>query len=296
MKRFLILLLFIAVFLTSGCVSTAPRAAVYKNNTLNAVYLKDVDLAWELARIPGVNTPNSHYSEAMRLLFSDYRGKNYEAAFDEILGIGNKEERPYAPGLEALLWLYERDPDAARGVLGDFSIEKLLSLSWGDCKGPDWNDWKVIRPRLSAPEYSAYFTKNALKYIPERADGKNYLQSPFETLLVGGGDCEDFAVFIVEALEFGGYYARLFTVDIADYEKKSLMSHTVACYRDGGGWYFIQGFDGKYLSGGITGPFSQSYDMADYIAGSIGGIPRYYYIDTIFEFLEAYKHLNRGRP
>ncbi len=296
MKRFLILLFFIAVFSASGCVSMAPRAAVYKNDTLNAVYLKDENFAWELSRIPGVNTPNSPYSEAMKVLFLDYRGDTFNSAFDEILGIGNSEERPYAPGLEALLWLYERDPDTARDVLRNFSIEKLLSTSWGDCKGPEWKDWKEIRPRLSAPQYSAYFTKNALKYIPERADGKNYLQSPFETLLIGGGDCEDFAVFVVEALEFGGYYARLFTVDIADYEKKSLMSHTVACYRDGGSWYFIQGFDGKYLSGGIMGPFDQSYNMADYIAESIGGIPRYYYIDTIFEFLEAYKHLNRGRP
>jgi uncharacterized protein YceK len=296
MKRFLIRLFFIVVLSASGCVSVVPRAAVYKNDTLNAVYLKNDKLAWELSRIPGANTPNSPYSEAMKALFFDYRGKNYSEAFEEILGTGNKEERPYAPGLEALLWIYQRNPDTVREVLRDFSIEKLISTSWGDCKGPRWDDWKEIRPRLSAPEYSVYFTRNALKYIPERADGKNYLQSPFETLLIGGGDCEDFAVLIVEALEFGGYYARLFTVDIADYEKGTLNSHTVACYRDGGSWHFIQGFDGKYLSGGITGPFDQSYNMAEYIAGSIGGVPRYYYIDTILEFLEAYDHLNRGRP
>lgn len=296
MKRFLVWSISLVVFSAVGCISMVPRAAVYKNDTLNAVYLKDEKFAWELSRISGANTPNSPYNEAMKALFFDYRGHAFNSAFEEILGIGNQEERSYAPGLEALLWIYKRNPDTAREVLRDFSIEKLISTSWGDCKGPRWENWKEIRPRLSAPEYSAYFTRNALKYIPERADGRNYLQSPFETLLSGGGDCEDFAVLVVEALGFGGYYARLFTVDIADYEKKTFNSHTVACYREGGSWYFIQGFDAKYLSGGITGPFDQSYDMAEYIAGSIGGIPRYYYIDTILEFLEAYDHLNRGRP
>jgi hypothetical protein len=100
---------------------------------------------------------------------------------------------------------------------------------------------------------------------------------------------------IVEALESGGYFARLFTVDIYNEDGERLYAHTVAGYRDEHQWHFIQGFDGKYLGGGITGPFDHAYGMAEYIAGSIGGVPLYYYIDTVFEFLEAYQPLNRGR-
>ncbi len=84
-------------------------------------------------------------------------------------------------------------------------------------------------------------------------------------------------------------------MDIYRDKKKLLQSHTVACFRDGGKWYFMQGYDGKYLSGAITGPFDQSNDMADRIAGSIGGETYYFYIDTAFEFMKAYKALDRGR-
>jgi hypothetical protein len=293
MKKVILFLFFCGVL--SGCVS-ASRPAVYRNDILNDVFAKDKELAIELSRIPGVNTPRSPYGAAIKALSLDYRNPAYRPACEEIMGLGNPTDRPFAPGLEALVWLYSHDPDEARRILVDFDLDTLLSASWGALRGPAWQDWRVVRGRLTAPPFAEYYARTALTYIPERGDGKNYLQSPAETLLMGGGDCEDFAALIIEGLEFGGYYARLFTVDIYTEKGKKLRSHTVAAYREDHQWYFIQGFDGKYLTGGITGPFDQAYELANYIADSIGGVPLYYYIDTIFEFLEAYEHLNRGRP
>lgn len=292
MKRWI--LLTPILLLVVGCVSLNARVPVYDNDTLNEIHYRNEELARELANIPGVNTPSSPYLSALATLNSDYRSGRYTHAFEEIREIGSGEYADYPPALEALLWLYRADQGTARKVLADYSLDALLDAAWGDCTGEQWDEWDEVRPRIAAPELAAYFTAHALRYIPERADGKNYLQSAAETLLVGGGDCEDFALLIVEALESGGIFARLFTVDIYNDEGDRLYAHTVAAYRWNHQWYFIQGFDGEFMAGDVTGPFDHAYGMAVYIAGSIGGVPLYYYIDTVFEFLEAYQPLNRG--
>jgi hypothetical protein len=296
MKKLYVSILFLYLVAALGCAALREKVPVYKNDALNEVYYRDEGFAAELARIPGLNTPNSPYAAGLKELWADYRGGTFKGSFAAILATGNPEGRAYCAPLEALLWLYARKPAQARDVLGAWDLGQLLAAAWGDCTGSAWDEWEEIRARLSAPELVAYYTKKALRYIPEPKDGKNYLQSPYETLLMKGGDCEDFAALIVEALEFGGYFARLFTVDIYWHEKKLIESHTVACFRDGGKWYFIQGYDGKYLGGGITGPFDQSNAMADYIANSIGGVTYYYYIDTAVEFMKAFKALDRDRP
>ena len=178
-------------------------------------------------------------------------------------------------------------------ALKDFSVEKLLGEAWGGFGGERWDEWGKVRMRLSTPEIAAYYTRNGLKYIEERKDGKNYVQTPYETLLTGGGDCEDFAILIVEALEYAGYVARLFTVDIVTKEGEIIGAHTVAAYWEEGKYYFIQGFDGKYLTGEVKGPFDLPVDMAYFISGSIGGVPLRYYVDTIGQYIEAYKKNER---
>jgi hypothetical protein len=296
MKRFVALVLICLAAGTFGCAAFTPRPAVYKNDALNQVFWVDEDFAAELARIPGVNTPGSPLAAGVSALWADYRGGGYRDAFEKILGTGKPEARAYCAPLEAILWLYADDPSSTREVLADYGLDELLAASWGECAGSRWDEWDEVRARLSAPPLCAYYTKKALRYIAERNDGKNYLQSPYETTLMKGGDCEDFAALIVEALEYGGWHTRLFTVDIYRHEKKLLESHTVACFWDAGKWYFIQGYDGKYLGGGVTGPFDQANAMADYIAGSIGGQTNDYYIFTVFEFIEAYKPLSRSTP
>ncbi len=296
MKKIVIFILLASIAAAWGCAAFTPRPAVYKNDALNEVFWADETFAAELARIPGVNTPTSPLAAGLPALWADYRSGGYKDAFEKILGTPNPEARAYCAPLEAILWLYADNPASARELLADYDLERLLAASWGGCTGSRWDEWEEIRARLSVPALCAYYTKKALKYIPERNDGKNYLQSPYETILMKGGDCEDFAALIVEALEYGGWYARLFTVDISRDMKKLPDSHTVACYRDGGKWYFIQGYDGKFLAGGVTGPFDQANDMADHIAGSIGGETYYFYIDTVLEFIKAYQPLNRGRP
>jgi hypothetical protein len=296
MKRLSISILVCTVAVAWGCAAFTPRPAVYKNNALNEVFWVNEEFASELARIPGVNTPGSELAAGVSALWSDYRGGAYRDAFTKILATGIPEGRAYCAPLEAALWLYADNPGSAREVLSGYDLDRLLAASWGDCSGARWDEWDEVRARLSDPRLCAYYTRKALRYIPEPKDGKNYLQSPYETLLMKGGDCEDFAALIAEALEYNGWYARLFVVDIHLPGKKLPESHTVATYRDGGKWYFIQGYDGKYLGGGVTGPFDQSNEMADYIAGTIGGETYYYYIFTAFEFIEAYKPLSRGRP
>jgi len=295
MKRWISVTPVLLLLLVVGCVSLNIKVPVYDNDALNEIHYRNEELARELANITGVNTAFSPYRPALVSLYNDYKTGRYGKAFKEIVEVGNGEYADYSPGLEALLWLYRTDQDAARGVLADYSLDALLHAAWGDCTGEQWDEWHEVRPRIAAPELAVYFTAHALRYIPERADGKNYLQSASETLLVGGGDCEDFALLIVEALESGGFFARLFTVDIYNEEGERLYAHTVAGYRRDHQWYFIQGFDGECLAGDVTGPFDHAYGMAEYIAGSIGGVPLYYYIDTVFEFLEAYQPLNRGR-
>jgi hypothetical protein len=296
MNRLLIIACVGAVLSAWGCAVFAPKVPVYKSDALNEVFWADEGFAAELAKVPGANSGDPRMSAAVSALWADYHGGRFADAFGRIMSVGNAEARAYCSPLEALLWLYEEDPAGAREILAGYSLDDLLTVSWRECNGDRWDEWEEIRARLSAPALCAYYTKNALHYIPERNDGKNYLQSPYETILMKGGDCEDFAALIVEALEYGGWYARLFTVDILRDPKKLPESHTVAAYRDAGAWYFIQGYEGKYLAGGINGPFGQANDVADFIAGSIGGQTYYYYIDTALEFLEAYKALNRGKP
>ena len=296
MNRLLAIVSVLIVLAAWGCAAFTPKVPVYKNGALNEVFWADENFAGELANIPGVNTADPRMSAAVSALWADYRGARFAGAFGQIMAVGNAGARAYCSPLEATLWLYIEDPAGAREILSDYSLEKLLTVSWRKCTGDRWDEWEEIRARLSAPVLCAYYTKTALRYIAERNDGKNYLQSPYETILMRGGDCEDFAALIVEALEYGGWYARLFTVDIYWHEKKEIKPHTVACFRDGGQWYFIQGYDGKYLAGGAVGPFAQAGEMADSVAGSIGGETYYYYIHTALEFLDAYKDLNRGRP
>jgi hypothetical protein len=296
MKRFPAVVLICMIVIVWGCAAFTPRVPVYRNDALNEVFWADEEFAAELARIPGVNTRVSPLAAGVSAIWYDYRSGGHKDAFEKILGTGKPEARAYCAPLEAMLWLYAENPASARDVLAGYDLDVLLAASWGECAGNRWDEWEEVRARLSAPGLCSYYTRKALKYIPERNDGKNYLQSPYETILMKGGDCEDFAALIVEALEYGGWQARLFTVDIYRQEKKLLESHTVACFWDGGKGYFIQGYDGKYLAGGVTGPFDQPEVMADYIAGSIGGETSDYYIFTVFEFIEAYKPLSRGRP
>jgi hypothetical protein len=286
----------LSLILISGCVSIRPRVDVYKNEVLNDIFYKDEALAVELSLIPGVNTPNSRYLEAVRLMYGDYGAlRGYGDAFSAILGAGHRGKRAYSSLLEALLWVYtgEDGQKRARDILKDYSTERLLNEAWGKCTGERWDEWGEVRMRLSTPEIAAYYTRNALKYIPERKDGKNYIQTSYETLLTGGGDCEDFAILIVESLEYAGYVARLFTVDIVTKKGEIIGAHTVAAYLEEGKYYFIQGFDGKYLTGEAKGPFDIPLDMAYFISGSIGGVPLRYYIDTIPQYIEEYRKNER---
>jgi len=288
--------IFLSLILIAGCASVKPRVDVYKNDMLNDIFYKNEALAVELSRIPGVNTPNSPYLEAVRLMYSDYGAlRGYDTAFSAILGAGHPKKRAYSSLLEALLWVYaEEDGHAkARDILKDYSTGKLLGEAWGKCRGEKWDEWGEVRMRLSTPAIAAYYTRNALKYIPERKDGKNYVQTPYETLLTGGGDCEDFAILIVEALEYAGYVARLFTVDIATKKGEIIGAHTVAAYWEEGKYYFVQGFDGKYLTGEVKGPFDIPVDMAQFISESIGGVWLRCYLDTIPQYIEAYKKNER---
>lgn len=296
MKRLSTIALICTIIIVCGCAVLRPKPAVYKNDALNEVFWADEKFAAELAGIPGVNTPASPFAAAVSMVWADYRTGGYKDAFSKILDTGNPEARAYCAPLEAILWLYAENPAFARERLEGYDPDMLLAAAWGECIGNRWDEWEEVRARLSAPYLCVYYTRKALKYIPERDDGKNYLQSPYETILMKGGDCEDFAALIVEALEYSGWHARFFTVDIYRREKKLMESHTVACFWDGGKGYFIQGYDGKYLGGGVTGPFDQPDVMADYIAGSIGGETSSYYIFTVFEFIEAYKPLSRGKP
>jgi hypothetical protein len=286
----------LSLIIVAGCASLKPRVDVYKNEVLNDIFYKDEKIAIELSMIPGVNTPNSRYLEAVKLMYGDYGGiKGYGSAFSAILEAGHPDKRAYSSLLEALLWVYAGEGGArkAREILKDFSVERLLDEAWGRCRGERWDEWNEVRMRLSTPEIAAYYTRNALKYIPERKDGKNYIQTPYETLLTAGGDCEDFAVLIVEALEYSGYIARLFTVDIVTEEGAIIGAHTVAVYWEEGKYYFIQGFDGKYLTGEVKGPYNLPVDMAYHIAESVGGVPLRYYVDTIPQYIKAYKKNER---
>lgn len=294
MKKYSVIALVCAVIIVMGC--AVSRVPVYKNDALNEVFWADERFAAELAKIPGVNTPDPRMSAAISALWSDRRSGRYSDAFGQLTASGKVEARDYSSPLEAVLWLYAQDPDWAREVLASYTLDGLTASAWGNCTGDRWDEWAEVRARLSVPSLCAYYTRTALRYIPERDDGKNYLQSPYETILMGGGDCEDFAALIVEALEYNGWNARLFTVDIYRHEKKLPDSHTVACFFDGGKGYFIQGYDATYLAGGVTGPFDQPDEMADFIAGTIGGQAYHFYVFTTAEFLDAYKDLNRGRP
>jgi Transglutaminase-like domain len=292
MKTFnfnLAVILLMSLILISGCSTIKPRVNVYKNEVLNDIFYKHENLAIELSRIPGVNTPNSRYFKAVKLLYKDYKG-GYGKTFSSILDAGHPEERAYSAHLEALLWIYadEGGQAKAKRILKDYKVESLLEEAWGKCKGERWDEWGEVRMRLSTPALVTYYTRNALRYIPERNDGRNYAQTPYETLLTTGGDCEDFAILIVESLEYSGYKARLFTVDIVTKEGKIMGAHTVATYVEEEKYYFIQGFDGKYLTGEVKGPFAVPLDMAKYISESIGGVPLRYYVDTIQEFIEGY--------
>ncbi len=293
MKTFnfnLAVILLVSLILTPGCSTINPRVDVYKNEVLNDIFYKHENLAIELSRIPGVNTPKSRYLEAVKLLYKDYKG-GYGKVFSKILDAGHPEERAYSAHLEALLWLYSDEGGQAKAkkVLRDYKVESLLEVAWGKCVGERWDEWGEVRMRLSTPASVTYYTRNALRYIPERNDGRNYAQTPYETLLTTGGDCEDFAILIVESLEYSGYKARLFTVDIVTKEGKIMGAHTVATYLEEGKYYFIQGFDGKYLTGEVKGPFVEPTDMAYFISESIGGVPLRYYVDTIQQFIEGYR-------
>lgn len=295
-KTITVVALFLSLVMIAGCAGLKPRVDVYKNEVLNDIFYKDEKIAIELSLIPGVNTPNSRYLDAVKLMYGDYGGmRGYGSAFSAILDAGHPNKRAYSSLLEALLWIYAEEDGAkkARDILKDYSVERLLSEAWGKCGGERWDEWDEVRMRLSTPAIAAYYTRNALKYIPERKDGKNYVQTPYETLLTAGGDCEDFAVLIVEALEYAGYAARLFTVDIVTKDGKIIGAHTVAVYWEEGKFYFIQGFDGKYLTGEVKGPFNLPLDMAYFIAESVDGVPLRYYVDTIPQYIEEYKKNER---
>ncbi len=187
MKKLMVCAGLFALFFSFGCAAFKAKVPVYNNAVLNEIHYSNEEFAAELVKIPGLNTSGSPYTAGLAELWADYRGGAYKGAFEKILATGIVEGRAYCSPLEALLWLYAKDPKSARDILGSYDLTRLLQTSWGDCTGARWDDWGQIRARLSAPELCAYYTQKALKYIPEPNDGKNYLQAPYETILVKGG-------------------------------------------------------------------------------------------------------------
>lgn len=92
--------------------------------------------------------------------------------------------------------------------------------------------WEEIRNRLNNPHKVAFFL-NTLNYKSETGD---YAQSPEETLSLGTGDCEDFAIIVYDSLHYHGYETKLLVV----YSDNS--AHCVGIYKKKkwNKWHYIE--------------------------------------------------------
>jgi len=109
--------------------------------------------------------------------------------------------------------------------------------------------WNKVRKRLRNPHAVALFL-NTLDYQKEQK-GQDHTQPPEETLNLGGGDCEDFAYIIADALSYHGYETRMLVV----WGKNGDSCHAVGIYKEKfrDKWHYIEesevseGFDSIYM-------------------------------------------------
>lgn len=74
-----------------------------------------------------------------------------------------------------------------------------------DAYRPDaWSDFNFVSAALDTPDKVSLYMRGHLKFIWDEP-GVNYAQSAQETLVRGGGDCEDSAMFALEILTVHGW-------------------------------------------------------------------------------------------
>lgn len=97
--------------------------------------------------------------------------------------------------------------------------------------------WEEIREHLDNPHKVAFY----LSTIRYKNDIMNHPQRPEETVRLGSGDCEDFAILIYEALNYHGYETKLLIVCFEDDEA----SHCVGIYKEkrSNNWHFVDRSD-----------------------------------------------------
>lgn len=149
--------------------------------------------------------------------------------------------------------------------------------------------WESIRAGLTTPELiDDYLNSCRITYKGERPRTLNHTQSPEETLRTLGGDCEDYAFLITDALRFHGYEAGIISVEART--SGGLLIHAVAIYHDPetGKWHFIHGYRFKGLSIGVSEPFDSQAELARDIAGHMNGKLYQYFVMSPETFRKVY--------
>lgn len=142
------------------------------------------------------------------------------------------------------------------------------------------SSWEKVRKRLRNPHAVALFL-NRLDYQSER-EGHNHTQTPEETLKLGGGDCEDFAYIVVDALHCHGYETRMLSVS----GKNERSCHAVGIYKEKfrDKWHYIEESE-------ISEGFSSIYSLAKHIAYEYyGSFDDYNSYSTPEEFIKDRDH------
>ena len=120
--------------------------------------------------------------------------------------------------------------------------------------------WEEIREHLDNPHKVAFY----LSTIRYKNDITNHPQRPEETVRRGGGDCEDFAILVYDALSYHGYETKLLIVCFEGNDP----CHCVGIYKEkrSDNWHFVDrsdvslGCDNMYDLAREAGKFMGTFD------------------------------------
>ena len=135
-KFFNCLLSLFLILILLGCASTKPNIPYAGPYPLcfNVISTKNPILAKELGKLPeiqdGISANDAVVLEKIAKLYNT-DPNSFEKVFEQIYQIGLSEVRKYCSPLQAFFWMIEDgELEAAKDILKDYSLKKLLSSAW----------------------------------------------------------------------------------------------------------------------------------------------------------------------
>ena len=218
-KRFMHIVLILAVFFLKGCASLGPSVP---NQPYPGPYPEEFSyikkngplLATEFGKLPEIQDGISETEQAaMNQIIELYRSDplTFNRTFRQMYKVGLPEVRKYCTPLQALFWLsQDGELNATNNPIENYTLKSLLDVAWVDLFSVTdterWNHFQTVVDRLNSPELLDYYERHVIqyKYEPGYGEGPEEARRVFKNKY---GHCAQVTAFTVYILQRAGYKA-----------------------------------------------------------------------------------------